>query len=353
MKTIIVNLGANTYPIYIESSILESAGFLIKRHLPNAKRIFIVTDSNVVKNYLISLKEKITAEGYIVTTKIVKAGEKSKNLNVVTALYNDLVEAKLTRSDAIVALGGGVIGDLTGFLASTYLRGIKFIQVPTSLLAQVDSSIGGKVAVNLPAGKNLIGSFYHPSLVIIDPAVLDTLDPRFFLDGLAEVIKYAFIKDEKLYQKLLAFKDLDNLKENIIDIIYTCCMIKRDIVERDEKDTGERMILNFGHTLGHAIEAVCGYTECTHGEGVAIGMNIVTKISEKLGLTDPGTHRRVITLLKKYNLPLEVPDVNREDLFNAMQIDKKNVDSELNLILLRKVGQAYIYKTDVEFFEGI
>ncbi len=353
MKTIIVNLGANTYPIYIESSILESAGFLIKRHLPNAKRIFIVTDSNVVKNYLISLKDKITAEGYIVTTKIVKAGEKSKNLNVVTALYNDLVEAKLTRSDAIVALGGGVIGDLTGFLASTYLRGIKFIQVPTSLLAQVDSSIGGKVAVNLPAGKNLVGSFYHPSLVIIDPTVLDTLDPRFFLDGLAEVIKYAFIKDEKLYQQLLSFKDLDNLKENIIDIIYTCCVIKRDIVERDERDTGERMILNFGHTLGHAIESVCGYTECTHGEGVSIGMNIVTRISEKLGLTDSGTHRRVITLLKKYNLPLEIPDVSREDLFNAMQIDKKNVDSELNLILLRKVGQAYIYKTDVEFFEGI
>lgn len=353
MKTIIVNLGENTYPIYIESALLESAGFLIRRHIPNAKKIFIVTDSNVIRHYAMSVKETIAKEGVEVTLKIIKAGEKSKNLNVLTSLYNDLVEAKITRSDAIVALGGGVVGDLAGFLASTYLRGVKFVQIPTSLLAQVDSSVGGKVAIDLPAGKNLVGSFYHPSLVIVDPTVLGTLDKRFLRDGLAEVIKYALIKDEELFNILNNVEDIEKLESSFAEIIYRCCNIKKEIVEMDERDTGERMILNFGHTIGHAIETVCGYEEYTHGEGVSIGMNAITGISEEMGLTVSGTHKKILQLLKKYELPTEMPKINKEEILSVMQLDKKNLDSNLNVVLLEKIGKAYIYKTDVTFFRGL
>ncbi|ONI46199.1 3-dehydroquinate synthase [Candidatus Epulonipiscioides gigas] len=350
MKTVIVNLAENTYPIYIEPSLLQSSGFFIKRHLPNTKKIFMVTDRNVAKYYVQNLKDILTKEGFEVHFKILKAGEKTKNISVLESLYNELAKAKITRSDAVLALGGGVIGDLAGFLAATYLRGVKFIQVPTSLLAQVDSSVGGKVAIDLEMGKNLVGSFYHPALVIIDPNVLETLDKRFLRDGLAEVIKYAFIKDKNLYDKLNNFKNLEELEKNLSDIIYTCCDIKRAVVESDEKDTGERMILNFGHTLGHAIETVCGYETYTHGEGVAIGMSEITKLSEDFGFTEYGTYDKIVSLLKKYELPTQMPEVNKQDILKVIELDKKNIDQNLNVILLKEIGKSYIYKTNTSFF---
>ncbi len=352
MKVLNIDLGENSYPIYIEMGAIDKANLLIKEHL-DCKRLFIITDTNVAKLYLGELKSGLEHEGYSVNYTIVEAGEKSKDILTLPKIYKELVNSNISRSDAIIALGGGVVGDLAGFVASTYLRGIKFVQIPTSLLAQVDSSVGGKVAVDLPQGKNLVGSFYHPKLVIIDPQVLRSLDERAFNDGMGEVIKYAFIRDYELYSQLLNFQDKDVLRSNLEDIIYTCCNIKRMVVENDEKDLGERMILNFGHTLGHAIETVGGYGELTHGEAVSIGMYQVSKISEKLGLTKEGTSSQIVELLKKYDLPYNMPEVDYDEVLKVMGIDKKNLNSNLNVILLSEVGDCFIHKTNIGFFEQL
>ncbi|MDU4472789.1 MAG: 3-dehydroquinate synthase family protein [Clostridium perfringens] len=234
---------------------------------------------------------------------------------------------------------------------ATFLRGISFIQIPTSLLAQVDSSVGGKVAVDLERGKNLVGSFYHPELVLIDPNMLGTLPEKYFNDGLGEVIKYGCIKSKELFEKLEGFENKEDLKENIGEIIYECCNIKREVVENDEKDLGERMVLNFGHTLGHAIEQIYNYETYSHGEAVAIGMNMISKIAEEKELTKKGTAERIESLLKKYGLNT---DVNIEDnglAREAIKLDKKNLNGNLNIILLKDIGEGYIYNTTVEFFE--
>ncbi|ONI39291.1 3-dehydroquinate synthase [Candidatus Epulonipiscium fishelsonii] len=351
MKTLKINLGENSYPIYIGKGILENVGELMGKHLDNSNKLYIITDTNTSKYYLDKVMNILKSNQYEVGFSVVPAGEKSKDISTLPAIYQDLVNFKLTRSDAIVALGGGVVGDLAGFVASTFLRGVKFVQIPTSLLSQVDSSVGGKVAVDLKEGKNLVGSFYHPKLVIIDPDVLKTLEPKFISDGLGEVIKYAFIKDYNLYKLLLEFKDTNELLDNITDIIFTCCDIKRIVVENDERDTGERMILNFGHTLGHAIETVCGYETYTHGQGVAIGMYQITKLSENKGLTDKGVSSKILELLKKYDLPYDMPNVPMADILNVMTIDKKNLNSKLNLILLKKIGECFIYQGNIDFFK--
>ncbi|ONI43589.1 3-dehydroquinate synthase [Candidatus Epulonipiscium fishelsonii] len=351
MKTLKINLGENSYPIYIGKGILENIGELIGEHLDNNKKLYIITDTSVSNYYLDKVINILKSSQYEVGFSVVPAGEKSKDISILPGIYQDLVNFNITRSDAIVALGGGVVGDLAGFVASTFLRGVKFVQIPTSLLAQVDSSVGGKVAVDLKEGKNLVGSFYHPKLVIIDPNVLKTLEPKFISDGLGEVIKYAFIKDYNLYKLLLEFKDMNELLDNISDIIFTCCNIKRIVVENDERDTGERMILNFGHTLGHAIETVCGYETYTHGQGVAIGMYQITKLSENKGLTDKGVSNKILELLKKYDLPYDMPNVPMADILNVMTIDKKNLNSKLNLILLKKIGECFIYQGNIDFFK--
>jgi 3-dehydroquinate synthase len=243
-------------------------------------------------------------------------------------------------------MGGGVVGDMGGFVASTYLRGIPFIQIPTTLLSQVDSSIGGKVAVNLPEGKNLVGSFYHPNAVFIDTEALDTLDTRVFNDGMSEVIKYGCIKDNELFNKLLNYKDIAELKENLEDIIFNCCYIKKLVVEADEKETGERMLLNFGHTIGHAIEKYFNYKEYTHGEAVAIGMNLISALAEKDGLTEAGTNEVIKKILIKYCLPLEVKNLDTNKIIDTIKLDKKNIEKDLNIILLNRIGDSYIHKLD-------
>lgn len=248
----------------------------------------------------------------------------------------------------ILTFGGGVVGDLGGFAASTLLRGIKFIQIPTSLLAQIDSSIGGKVAVNLPKGKNLVGSFYHPEAVFIDPNLLDTLKERFIADGMAEVIKYGCIRDKELFFKLLNYKSQEELFENIEEVIYNCCDIKRAVVEDDEKDLGIRMILNFGHTLGHVIENYYNYEKYTHGEGVAIGMHHITKKSEELGLTEKGTAELIEEILKKYGLPFEMPKIAREDILKTINLDKKSHVNDISLVLIEKIGDAFLKKISRE-----
>ena len=266
MRTITVALGEKTYNIEIAAGLLDQIGAKA-RVLSQAVKAAIISDSNVDPLYGERLERSLAASGFEVTRIVFAAGEQSKNLTVLGQVYDELARAGLTRSDLILTLGGGVPGDLGGFAAATFLRGIDFIQVPTSLLAQIDSSVGGKVAIDLPSGKNLAGSFYQPKAVFIDPDLLKTLPLRFLHDGLAEAIKYGCIRDAGLFAQIAAVKSDQELLEQADIIIETCCNIKARIVEKDEFDTGERMLLNFGHTIGHAIEKCCGFTTYTHGEG--------------------------------------------------------------------------------------
>lgn len=239
----------------------------------------IISDDNVFPLYGEQLKASL--HDYEVHELILPHGEPTKAFGTLPTLYNALLKQKFSRSDLIIALGGGVIGDLAGFAAASYLRGIRLVQIPTSLLAQVDSSVGGKVAVDLPQGKNLVGAFYHPKLVLIDPQVLHTLPSHFIMDGMGEVIKYGCIKDAALFETLKTRGSFDNLQDILADIIYRCVDIKRQVVEQDQFDTGERMLLNFGHTLAHTIEQHFHYERESHGEAVGIGMYQITKIAEE------------------------------------------------------------------------
>ncbi|WP_432662899.1 3-dehydroquinate synthase [Wukongibacter baidiensis] len=343
MCTLEVNLPQKQYSIIIERGILGNIGGEIKK-IYRGKKIAIITDSNVKALYGKEIINSLNEHDFETKIIVIEPGEKSKSLDVAKDIYEELLAFEITRGDMIIAFGGGVVGDLAGFVASTLLRGIPFIQIPSSLLAQIDSSVGGKVAVNLPQGKNLVGSFYHPEVVFIDPELLKTLDKRFLYDGMAEVIKYGCIRDKGLFEKLMKIKDEEEFFDNMEEIIQSCCTIKRDIVERDEKDTGERMLLNFGHTIGHAIEKHFGYKKYTHGEAVAMGMYNITKKSEELGITDEGTAKLIEEIIIKYNLPFEMPETNKEKIIGAIGLDKKNKGDNLNIVLLHRVGESFIKK---------
>ena len=244
-----------------------------------------------------------------------------------------------------------MIGDLAGFAASSYLRGIKFVQIPTSLLAQVDSSVGGKVAVDLPQGKNLVGAFYHPKAVIIDPNVLNTLPDHFISDGMDEVIKYGCIKDKELFELLCRHTSFDDLKPKLTQIIARCVDIKRIVVEADQFDLGERILLNFGHTLAHTIEQHFNYERESHGEAGGIGMYQITKIAEEKGLTTSGCAEQIKKALEIYKLP-DNSNLPIDVLTDAISLDKKNLNNHLNVVLLHNIGDSYVYPTDVSFFDG-
>jgi len=335
MKKLHVNIPGREYNILIEKGLIDKIGELILELRKNCK-VAIITDSNVLPLYGEKVKQSLENSGFDVNIIEIAAGEASKSSETLNLLYSQLIDAGITRSDLIIALGGGVVGDLVGFAAATLFRGIDFVQIPTTLLAQVDSSVGGKVAINLPHGKNLVGAFYQPKMVIIDPDTLKTLDKRVFSDGCAEVIKYGLIRDDELFDKLenIAISD---------DIIYTCCDIKRCVVENDEFDLGERMILNFGHTFGHAIEKHYNYGTYTHGEAVAVGMVMESRFGEKLGITLPGTTERIEKLLTKFSLPIEV-EIDANSLAQGIKTDKKGEGSLINIILLDKIGNAIIKK---------
>lgn len=345
-----IELKENSYSIYIERNIFNKVGDYLDEHYKNRK-VAIITDNNLEKLYGKNFNEILEKRGFNTKIISVKPGEESKSIDTLKEIYEKLSNFRLGREDLIIALGGGVVGDLGGFAASTYLRGVPYIQIPTSLLAQVDSSIGGKVAVDLPWGKNLIGSFYHPRAVFIDPELLKTLHKRFFHDGLAEVIKYGCIRDESIIFQLLNFKDDKELLDNIDTLILKCCSIKKSVVELDEKDFGDRMLLNFGHTLGHAVEKYFSYKEYTHGEAVAIGMAEITRKSEKLQITEKGSSKLVEEVLEKYELPYKAPLMDREEIFKAIALDKKNSGENINLILLRKMGEGMIRKVKVDELE--
>ena len=350
MKTLEIRLSQKKYSIAIEKGILGKIGEEIRKIYQN-KKIAIITDSNVEGLYGKKLIDSLSKNNFKTKTIVIEPGEKSKSLETAKCIYEGLLDFEITRSDMVLAFGGGVVGDIGGFVASTLLRGIQFIQIPTSLLAQIDSSVGGKVAVNLPQGKNLVGSFYHPEAVFIDSELLRTLDKRFLYDGLAEVIKYGCIKDRELFDRLMEIESQKELFDSMEEIILNCCSIKRDIVERDERDRGERLQLNFGHTLGHAIEKYFEYNKYTHGEAVAIGMYNFTKKSEEMGITEKGTTRLIKEIILKYNLPYKMPDIDRDSIIKAIRLDKKNESDDLSIVLLGEIGDSFIKKINKDHID--
>lgn len=343
MEKIHVDLGKHAYDIEIGAGLLPTVGAKVAALVPKAQRAVIVSDSNVAPLYGEILQRSLNEAGLPATIVTIEAGEQSKNMQVLSQVLEQIAESGLTRSDVLVTLGGGVVGDLGGFAAASFMRGIAFVQVPTSLLSQIDSSVGGKVAVDLKAGKNLAGAFYQPKGVFIDTNLLSTLPVRFLHDGLAEAIKYGCIQDANLFEKIAGYADDSELLADIDSVVATCCAIKARIVEEDEFDTGLRGILNFGHTLGHAVEQHYAYGEYTHGEGVAIGMYQITKRTEEMGMTPVGTAERIAEVLKKYNLPIEA-GVEKSLLIDTMAKDKKKSGNTITLIVLDELGNGRLHK---------
>ncbi len=332
MKTVEVN-ASRRYFIHIEEGLLSSVGAYCAKVLHGAK-ILLLTDTTVGPLYGNRVRVSLEESGFRVAEYTVPAGESSKSTAVYLQLVSFLAEHAFTRSDALVALGGGVVGDLGGFCAATYLRGIGFVQIPTTLLACVDSSVGGKTAVNLPEGKNLLGAFYQPWAVLCDPQVLATLTPAEYADGMAEVIKYGMIWDAAFLSKL----EQEALSD--AEIIHRCVTIKRDVVEADEQDRGCRQLLNFGHTVGHAVEKCSGFS-VSHGSAVAIGMAIVSRALVKKGALAAEECRRLLLLLEKQGLPTAC-DFTAEVLWQAALADKKRVDDRVGLITVPHLGEARV-----------
>jgi len=350
MKELEIKLGSNGYKIFIDGNSINKIGSYLMENY-SGRKIAIITDHNIKELYGSTLEKTIIDKGFKTKLISVKPGEESKSLDTLKDVYGELSNFKLSREDLILTFGGGVVGDLGGFAASTYLRGIPYIQIPTSLLAQVDSSIGGKVAIDLPWGKNLVGSFYHPEAVFIDTELLRTLDKKFFHDGLAEVIKYGCIRDESIIEELMSYKDDEELLENIDSLIYKCCSIKKTLVEQDERDFGERMLLNFGHTLGHTVEKYFDYKLYSHGEAVGIGMLHITRKTEKLNITEEGTSKLIENVLKRFELPCVTPKMERKALESAVFLDKKSIGESINLVIIKKLGQGFIKKIKIDDLE--
>ncbi|MBR6729668.1 MAG: 3-dehydroquinate synthase [Clostridia bacterium] len=341
MRQLKVHLGSRSYEILIGKGLLKNCGTYI-REKSAAKRVLVVTDDNVGALYAETVKSALASTDFNVKVVSFPPGESTKSMESLSRLYEEGLRFGLTRSDLVVALGGGVIGDLTGFFAATLLRGVPFVQIPTTLLAQVDSSVGGKVAVNVPQGKNLVGSFYQPKLVLIDTDVLNSLSDAIFADGMAEVIKYGCILEKELFYKLGTYFSRKEMAEDLPDIIYTCCDAKRRVVEEDELDTGVRLLLNFGHTMGHVIEKAYNFTDYTHGQAVALGMVLACRLGEKLCMTPKGTEEKLVSLLKQHNLPVEVKLNNTWE--ETMKLDKKMQGDAIRFVLLRDIGSAFMHE---------
>ncbi len=339
MKTLTVALPGREYDILIERGLLARAGERVRAVLPRAAKLAVVTDSNVAPLYSKTVLDSLTGAGFEARLFVVPAGEESKNAFQLSELWEGFLDFGLTRTDGVIALGGGVVGDLAGFAAATVLRGVDFVQIPTTLLAQVDSSVGGKVAVDLKAGKNLAGAFYQPKLVLMDPDALDTLPLPVFMAGMAEVVKYGCIRDPDFFDFLAARPSRGLLMADIEHILYTCCEIKRQVVMEDERDTGLRMILNFGHTLGHAYELAGHYVEWSHGEAVAAGMCAAAKLGVALGVTPADVPGRIETTLAGLGLPTSIP-CDEMTYAAAVGRDKKGTGSDISVILLDRLGHA-------------
>jgi 3-dehydroquinate synthase len=343
MREVTVPLGARSYSILIGTKLLPALG----RHCAQLKlgrRCAIISDANVAKRFAAAAQKSLRASGFDPLSVVVPAGETAKSLATVQRCYDKLAAHRLERRSFVVALGGGVVGDLAGFVAATYLRGVPFVQVPTTLLAQVDSSVGGKVGVNLAAGKNLVGAFHQPRQVLCDLDTLKTLPPREFRAGLAEVIKYGIIYDSALFARLE--RDLPKLLKmepsTLTAIVARCCEIKAEVVGQDETESGLRAILNFGHTIGHALEAISRYGKYLHGEAIAIGQVAAAELSAALtGLSQIDVDR-ITDLFRRAGLPTSVELNARQtkQLFSAMRLDKKVSGGEIKFVLARRIGEV-------------
>src|SRR6056300_404674 len=340
MKTLNVNLGDRSYPIYIGVELLQNQA-LIQKHI-QTQAVCIVSNTTVSQLYLNELKKSLN--DYRVIEVILEDGEQFKNADSLNQIYTALLDNKFNRDSTVIALGGGVVGDIAGYAAASFMRGIPFIQIPTTLLSQVDSSVGGKTGINHPLGKNMIGAFYQPQSVVIDLNVLNTLDMRQIAAGLAEVIKYGLIWDKGFFEYLE--QNIDNLKqlefEHLEHVIYRSCEIKAKVVSEDEKESGIRAILNLGHTFGHAIENCLGYGEWLHGEAVGCGMVLAAKMSLAQGWLKESEFDQIKNLIARANLPVEKPDIPYEDFIGAMKLDKKNKNKEIYLVLQQGIGKAIV-----------
>jgi len=341
MRIVQVPLGRRSYRIQIGAGLLSRLGAECAR-LDLGRRCAVVTDANVGRHFAKAALRSLSHSGFDPVLITVPAGEKSKRLAIVERCYDQLAAHRLERSSFLVALGGGVVGDLAGFVAATYLRGIPFVQVPTTLLAQVDSSVGGKTGVNLKAGKNLVGSFYQPRLVLCDLDTLKTLPKREYISGLAEVIKYGIISDARLFAGLEHALPLLLRRQpaTLADVVARCCQIKAEVVGQDETEGGLRAILNFGHTLGHAIENSSGYGKYLHGEAIAIGQVAAARLSQNLLGLSAAEVQRIEQLFVRAGLPvsLRLNPVRRKKLFAALKLDKKVSAGEVRFVLAKKIG---------------
>ena len=351
MKTLHVDLGDRTYPIFIDQNILTD----ISKFEPYiaGKQVMIVTNTTIAPLYLDALQQ--TLSDYQVDACILPDGEQYKTLDTVNQIFSALLEKRHNRTTTLIALGGGVIGDMTGFAASAYQRGVDFIQVPTTVLSQVDSSVGGKTGVNHPLGKNMIGAFKQPNAVIIDLNVLDTLPPRELSAGLAQVIKYGLIRHFPFYQWLEQNIDLLMAKEaeTTAEAIYRSCLNKAVVVAEDEHEMGVRATLNLGHTYGHAIETDQGYGNWLHGEAVAVGMLMAADLSARLGWINDDDVQKLKAMLARCELPVTIPKgMSYDDFTSRMKVDKKVLDGRIRLVLLKAIGEAVVTSDfDVTYFE--
>lgn len=345
MEKVIVN-ASTKYDILIDKGILDKCGEYIAE-LELGGKAAVITDDNVNFHYGERVMKSLRNAGINAKKYVFNHGESSKNHTTLLNIYNFLAENGYTRSDFIVALGGGVVGDTAGFAAATYMRGIEFVQIPTTVVAQSDSSVGGKTAVDIPAGKNLVGRFHQPRLVICDTDTLNTLTPAFFSDGMAEVIKHGMIKSRELFD-ILSAKDI---KENMVDIIRRNVTIKGQVVENDEREHGERMLLNFGHTLGHALEKYYNFQKLTHGCAVSIGMSTFTHIAERRGMCNPGVANHLDELLIKCGLPI-TDRAPLKDLFELSLGDKKHLANGMNIVICTDIGQSEVVNMSVDEYRN-
>lgn len=349
MKSIRVGLDERSYDIHIGCGILSNLGALC-RALPLKGSAAVITNITIAPLYLHQVKDTLESAGYSVTVIELPDGEEFKNSATLDYIYDALISAGLNRGAFIVALGGGVVGDMAGFAAATFLRGIPFVQVPTSLLAQVDSSVGGKTGINHRLGKNLIGAFYQPRLVLIDLDTLDTLPQREYLCGLAETLKYGVALDREFFDYLAkaveALKMRD--KEALLQVVARSCAIKASVVERDEREGGLRAVLNYGHTLGHAVETVAGYGVIKHGEAVAIGMAQIAKISCQRGYSTREEWNLIVELISRFGLSTQLPDFPTSEYQKIIEHDKKKRDDGVDFIFNQGIGDFVIEKvTDI------
>lgn len=342
MQTLKVDLANRSYPIHIGRNLIADAN-LILPHLKR-KHVAIVTNTTVAPLYLDKLSQTLQVAGVSVIPIILPDGEAYKNTETLNKIYDALLQNRCERSTTLIALGGGVIGDLTGYAAATYLRGVPFIQIPTTLLSQVDSSVGGKTGINHPLGKNMIGAFYQPQVVLADIDTLKTLPVRELSAGMAEVIKYGLIRDAEFFDWLEAhIEQLMALEETAIsEAIYRSCQNKADVVARDEHETGERALLNLGHTFGHAIENAMGYGVWLHGEAVAAGTMMAADLSQRMAWLSAAEVARIHALLTKARLPLDAPKLGADKYLELMQMDKKVADGKIRLVLQQGIGKSVI-----------